>query len=550
MKRRDFMMATAAGGVTAAVAGMYARRASGEALFGDTPSANASSMLPAANQAKSILEIFMYGGVTPWESTYCIPSYGAPATPGGNGTWHQAYPNDFLNAVNACGYDTTKLFVPFAKDSKGRDIFLGPYLNPLIARTDVTDRMRVVVNRHTLEPHEAAIPMALAGKPLGSPFLASLGAHVAAYKVDHDDGSHKAPFAYGFSIASSFVPTDNVLTMVATGQHTGAARPVHIKVDAAARLNALLNRNKVGTLDDRGRYDQLLGTYFAQYQNRLHFGGKAEAPTLRAARLAELMAGASSVTNATIIQQMVAGNPAVGEDFLSPVPGTAGSPAGGYLCYAKGTGAQDGTGTAPPISTALFNNANLNSPYMSLRLATHLLTHPQYPAAHCCVIDTGLKEADGGGGYDTHNETPFTQAHNAGNLLGNLMLMINKPGEHNPNKIDLDKTMVILNMEFGRAPGLQKTYPNTGRNHWPYGYTQVYLGGPITNAQRGVYGNIGEDGQATVYTSPTENRIAALLAMGIYPFGQLAFSGSDVQGQTEEGPALRSVLSRVLGINV
>lgn len=537
------------GGVTAAVAGMYARRASGEALFGDTPAANASSMLPVASQATNILEIFMYGGLTPWESTYCVPTYGSETAR----TWHKAYPNDFLNAVNACGYDTTNLFTPFAKDSDGRDIFLGPYLNPLIARTDVTDRMRIVVNRHTLEPHEAAIPMTLSGRPLGSPFLASLGAHVAAYKVDHDDGSHKAPFAYGFSIASSFVPTDNVLTMVATGQHTGAARPVHIKVDAAARLNALLNRGKVGTLDDRARYDALLGTYFAQYQNRLHAGGKPDGTVLRAPRLGELLAGATSVSNATIIQQMVAGNVAAGEDFLSPVPGVITSPAGGaFLCHAKG-GLQDGSGGAasPPISaTAYWQNANINPPYMSLRLATHLLTHPQYPAAHCCVIDTGVKEADGGGGYDTHNETPFTQASNARNLLGNLMSVINAPGENNPNKIDLNKTMVILNMEFGRAPGLQKTYPNTGRNHWPYGYTQVYLGGPITKAQRGIYGAIPESGQASTFTTPTENRIAALLAMGIYPFGQLAFSGSDVQGQTEEGPALRSVMSRVLGITV
>ncbi len=109
--------------------------------------------------------------------------------------------------------------------------------------------------------------------------------------------------------------------------------------------------------------------------------------------------------------------------------------------------------------------------------------------------------------------------------------------------------MIILNMEFGRAPGLQKTNA-TGRNHWPYGYTQVYIGGPITKAQRGIYGTIPESGQASTFTTPTENRIAALLAMGIYPFGQLSFSGSDVQNQTLEGPAIQSVTKRVLGYDL
>ncbi|HEY0463961.1 MAG TPA: DUF1501 domain-containing protein, partial [Polyangiaceae bacterium] len=119
-----------------------------------------------------------------------------------------------------------------------------------------------------------------------------------------------------------------------------------------------------------------------------------------------------------------------------------------------------------------------------------------------------------------------------------------------PNKIDLNKTMIILNMEFGRTPGLQKPTQNTGRNHWPYGYTQVYIGGPITNAQRGVYGSIPETGLASVYTTPTENRIAALLALGIWPFDQSSFSSAQVQDSSSESNAVKSVLQRVLGYTV
>ena len=121
-----------------------------------------------------------------------------------------------------------------------------------------------------------------------------------------------------------------------------------------------------------------------------------------------------------------------------------------------------------------------------------------------------MPAADGGGGYDTHREAPFTQSRNFINFMNAMLPQINKPGENDPKKIDLDKTMVILNMEFGRAPGAQNN--GNGRNHWPYGYVQIYFGGSITKAQKGVYGSIDESGQASIFTTPTENRIAALLA--------------------------------------
>jgi len=530
MKRRNFLKAAAVGSAAAAASvSMKARRASAAPLFGDVPTEHSSIMLPKANQATSILECFLYGGVTPWEGFYCVPSYGEEGK-----SWHKAYPVDFLNAAKACSYSDPALFTNFAKDSDQRDIFLSPFLAPLIARSDVTDRMRVVVNRHSLEPHEAAIPLTMAGKTLGAPSLASLGSHVARYFVDHDlEAKHASPFSYGFSISNSFVPTDNILTMLATGLHPGAARPLHIKINDASRLSALLNRTPIGSLDDRQRYDALLGTYFGQYQDRLKFATTSE--MLRAPRFNELTAAASALSHAADIQNLLS------NEYLVKVAGTA--------CFTR-TGAQTvGSSGFDPSTPFTSAATGANYPLMSLKMAAHLLTHPNYPAAHCMVIDTGLREADGGGGYDTHNETPFTQAHNLNNFFNSLLPLLNKPGETDPNKIDLNKTMIILNMEFGRTPGLQKT-TNTGRNHWPYGYTQVYIGGPITNAQRGVYGAIPESGQASTYTTPTENRIAALLAMGIWPFDQSSFSSANVQDSSSESNAVRSVLSRVLGYTV
>ena len=71
---------------------------------------------------------------------------------------------------------------------------------------------------------------------------------------------------------------------------------------------------------------------------------------------------------------------------------------------------------------------------------------------------------------------------------------------------------------------------------------------PIKDGMSGVVGAIGPDGRATEHASPAENRMAALLALGIWPFSPEAFAVSDVRDAgSEEGAAL-SVLERLLGV--
>jgi hypothetical protein len=507
MKRRDFLRATAAGSAAAAsLATFSSRRAS--ATFGEIPSEYASVMLPESARAESILEVFMYGGVSPWETFYASEEFGKE-----DDTFLYAFYDETLQACESCGYALPpgELLVPFAKDSEGKQVFLGPFLKPLLDRSDVVDRMRIVVNRHALEPHEAAIPLAISGRTLGSPSLASLGTHVQRYFVDRETEARGAPYSYGFATAGGFIPTDNVLSLVATGLHPGSARPLLVKVDNVTRLNQLLERTSVGSLDARDRYDALMRVYFDEYQASLRF--KQQGEPLRSVRFRELLQASRAVESSASVKEVL--DP---ELFIKT---------GGESC-------------------GEINEINV--PAMSLKIATHLLTHPESPARHCCVIDTGLAEADGGGGYDTHYEMTFTQSRNLKNLLVNLLEKINKPGENDPEKIDLDKTMVILNQEFGRTPYAQEG--GYGRNHWPYGYVQIYIGGPITEEQKGVYGSIDADGQATTFTTPTENRIAALLAMGIYPFDAVGFSNSDVQGESEDGSAIRSATARILGYEV
>jgi hypothetical protein len=507
MRRRDFLRSSAVAGGAAAAGGMlWSSRAS--AAFGDVPPEYASVMLPESARAQSILEVFMYGGVSPWETFLATEDFGK-----NDNRFLYAFYDRTLEACAGCGYQTSedKLLTPFATDSAGKQIFLGPFLQPLLARPDILDRMRIVVNSHDLEPHEAAIPLAICGRTLGSPSMASLGTHVARYFVEREVEARGAPYAYGFATAGGFIPTDNVLSMVATGLHPGSARPLLIKVDNVSRLNELLDRTAVGGESQREKYDTLMRAYFAGYQAKLRFG--ADGPALRAGRFHELLQASRSIENAASVKDVL------DPELFKKIPGVS--------CE---------------------DQNEINVPAMSLKIAAHLLTHPTTPAKHCCVIDTGLNEADGGGGYDTHEEMTFTQARNLKNLLTNLMSHVNKPGEGDPAKVDLDKTMIVLNQEFGRTPTPQDG--GFGRNHWPYGYMQVYIGGPITKAQQGVYGSIDESGRAKTFTTPTENRIAALLAMGIFPFDSAAYSNSDVQGQSNDGLAIADATRRILGYDV
>ena len=182
---------------------------------------------------------------------------------------------------------------------------------------------------------------------------------------------------------------------------------------------------------------------------------------------------------------------------------------------------------------------------MSLNAARHLLTHPTEPARYVCVSDVGLYEASGGGGYDTHSANSFDTARNFNNMLRNLLSIINGPGETDALKLSLDDTMIILNMEFGRTPWAQDG--GDGRNHHPYGYVTAFIGGPITADQKGIHGNIRADGVAQAYASPAENRAAALLAMGIWPFSPEAFAVSDVRGATGEEDGALAAIEHYLG---
>ena len=124
--------------------------------------------------------------------------------------------------------------------------------------------------------------------------------------------------------------------------------------------------------------------------------------------------------------------------------------------------------------------------------------------------------------------------------------MINTPGENDPTKISLDDTLVILNTEFGRTPKPQGS--TNGRNHYPQAYVTAFIGGPVTTQFKGVSGAIGRDAKPTAdAATPAENRMAALLALGIWPFAPEGFNVADAPSATTELAAAQSAMRKFLG---
>ncbi len=477
-------------------------RRSRAASFGAFPTGTATVQLPEGQRAKKVLEIFLYGGLSPWETLYFVRDYGT-ATSAFPNTQYYAYPNSNASALTRCA--ATDVPRAFAQDANTAMVEIGPFAARLWDRPDVVDRMRLVVQKHSLEPHEAAVPMALTGRPVGQPNAAGLGAHVQRARIDGGLTPDRAsPHAYVF--ATGGISSDNVAAAASSGAHPGSARPLLIKVTNATGLKTLLQRTTVGA--SRGNHDALVGAYLEQYQSRLTWGSQGR---VRSARTDDFASAFATSKNVDAIAGVLT------DDLFVP---------------------QDGLACTETSATGL------SIPRMSINAARKLLTHPTEPASYVCVSDVGLSEAPGGGGYDTHSENSRYTAMNFDNMLQTLMASINGPGETDPTKISLDDTLIILNTEFGRTPGRQGS---SGRNHHPYGYVTAFIGGPITTAHKGVSGAIGPDGTATTFATPAENRMAALLACGIWPFAGEGFNVGDAAGATGELDAAQKAMTKFLG---
>ena len=505
MNRRNFLGLV--GGASAAV-GLLGLRRSRASAFGAFPAGTDAVQLPTASRAKKVLEVFLYGGLSPWETLYFVRGYGKPTDPQYPSSQYYAFASANATALGACGLaDAPRMF---GLDGLGATVELGPFASRLWDRQDVVARMRLVVQKHNLEPHEAAVPQALTGRPVGQPNAAGLGAHVQRARLDASATPDRAsPHAYVF--ATGGISSDNIAAAAAAGSHPGSARPLLIKTDNATELATLLKRGTVG--GERAHHDALVGAYNDQYQGRLAW---PDGTRVRSARTDDATVAHTTTTRVDAIRGVIP------DDLLAIKTGSACGTTRGDI------------------------------PLIGLSAAAHLLTHPTEPASYVCVSDVGLREASGGGGYDTHTKNASDTAMNFDNVLQALLGIIAAPGDTTPGKISLDDTLIILNTEFGRTPTPQlddRGAATSGRNHHPYGYVTAFIGGPITSAQRGITGAIGPDGMGApdMTATPAENRIAALLALGIWPFSQEAFAVSDVPGAATELDAATRAMTKFLG---
>jgi len=451
--------------------------------------------------------VFLYGGLSPWESFYVVEDHGRPSDPLHPSTqWHLFADSHARVFGRNCGLtDPATWLHDYAIDDNGMQVAMGPATLPLRQRADIMDRLRVVVLAHDLEPHEAAVPYALSGQRLGNPRMAGMGAHVQRYFQERDTTGRTTPYSY--LLTNETVIERELFTAATTvGLHPGAARPLALTIRQGDSFGERLAR---GHLSDTERtdVDALLARYATKLEQRYQ---TLDGEPLRARALADH----------SFALDALAGAPALAEVL------------GSELLAGEG-------------HSACGETDALDHTRVGIRAAAELLRHPTHPARYVNVVDAGMRLADSSGGYDTHFEHPQTQAVNTTSLLQNLVDHINEPGENDPTKIDLDETMIVLTTEFGRTPTLQVAQ---GTNHFPYGYVAVLIGGPIGPDEAGLVGSLGPSGAATHAISPRELRAALLASMGMWPFAEESFAVGDLPEASTEDEGLLWCLEHVLGV--
>ena len=496
MNRRAFLARTAALGALTALSG----RADG---WGEPAHALEGLLLGQGERAERMLEIFLYGGLSPLETFYVVPEYGAPDDPDVPDTgWHSFTRHHERVFTGLCGVPQDQWLQPFATDAQGMSVQLGPGLWPLRQRPDLLARMRMIVVRHDDTAHPVAIPRVLTGHRLGSPRMTGTAAHVQRYHASRS--TEALPSSYTFW-PKNYLRTDNLDAIDAVGVHPASARPLAIDIDSGQRLTKLLKRGQLG--DRREAADALLRFY--NDQAAAHLDHPTAGP-LRSPGLADHAFAAAAATQGPTLEELL------GNDFLPEVSAVA--------CAFQQTAHELGS---------------------ALDAAAHLLASPSTGARYAGIIDAGIDFAYN---LDTHFgfhlDVATTNAYAATDAL---VQRVNAPGESDPDKIDLDDTMIVLSTEFGRTPYQDPVTRDGATNHWPQGFVLVLIGGPIREEHAGIYGALGPDAEATLYATPAEVRAGLLAGLGINPFTNESFGVSDVVGVASEAEGLSRLYEMILG---
>ena len=459
-----------------------------------------ANLWPSNYRPKKILEIHLVGGASPWE-TFWVNSNGA-----GNPFVPNKQPQfDSVTWANQCAPQPSSSFetFEFGDDEASNTVWWGPATKPLASRSDIFDRVRMVVQSHGLFPHGAAAPFAITGSKLGRPTMAGSGAAIQhRYTLISPQ-----PKPYSYIIAGEnygSLDDSQVQYGSAIGLHPGFAQPLALRMNDTG-FPTLLSRPGVSQVED-----DLLAVYRSKYRALLT-PSNATAP-VRSNALAEYETAVRYLNNARNLQSLF--NPT----DLAPV-------------------------TSPICASGAVTTGGRDLINPQFRLAAKLLNDS---ARHVMLYDGGVNSG-GNRNYDMHPGANF-----AGNLSSSLFRLcagladiILAPGETNAAKINLDDVMIVINSEFGR------TFSDDslgGRNHWPSGYASILIGGPITS--RGIKGSINpSNGFGTTALTPADLRGAIQIAAGINPFEpeNFAVQSFSLNDGTESGTAIR-LRQQVLGV--
>ena len=506
LTRRQLLKASAA-----AVAGFYIGSGRGgrawatsDAAWGCLP----TDIWPAGFQGSKLLHVHLFGGMAPFESFYYRDVANSRTrgfdTEVSNLNWNP------VCADTPSGLETH----PFSTDSDGKPIHLGPFAKPLWIHPHIRRRMRVIVQRHNLLPHEAAIPLVMTGLRLGRPNQAPPGTAVQHRRsaLDIEAGNSRVlPHSYALlpengGAGSLFTLVQQVQGQV--GAHPGSAKPLVLRIGPGLGdfLSQLDRANLGGTKDV---VNALIDQFRGQYRDRLRW--QPDNFVVRSTAFADYDAASSRVITADSLQSLLTGAP----QNIAPSP----------TCAREGP--------------SPFDTPN-NPTRTALEFAAFLLTRPGAEAASSVfVLDSGLVRT--GLPYDVHALFSASDTGtNLWNLLDSLTSVIRDPDNptpEDPDKIDLSETMILITTDFGRTPfkstAISPNPASLGRDHWPDASVAVLLGGPIPlEAADGVpdrvVGSISDGADETVVAdipfSPTDVCAAVQLAAGINPFASENFA--------------------------
>ncbi len=513
--RRRFLTTTLGGAAAFGLGMSWSPRARAWGELTDPVAAGPLASGPHPVGGYKVLEIFMYGGVSPWETFYvrggiADPFFGLDAA---------TADLDWSGACTGTPSSST-LTQAFGSDSLG-PVRWGPATAPLW-RSDIFDRTRMVVQFHNLEPHEAAIPLNLTGHVLGRPNFAGLG---AAISHRHSTTAHPLPLSYVFMPDGGATVGDNFQGMTATGTHGGEHKPLLLMMGTSiSSISSQLARAGM-----TAQSDDLLRFYNAQYADKLRW---TTGDLVRSKGYSAYATSLANLLSAPALSTLLSGAP------LAPSNAAA---CASFLPAAPST--------------------QLDRTTASIRAAAYLLSQPAASggARYVGVIDGGLLQA-GGAGYDTHGDNVRVQFVNVFNVAAALAGIIDPAVTPAPGKISLSDTLVILRTEFGRTP----TTGGSGRDHWPQGYVNTLIGGPV--GSRAIAGSIGftsgtDRGQAipnsgvpaapTNRFTPSEFHAAVQMAAGIFPFESENFGIGDMSDSTRDASeelTAANIRTRVLGV--